>query len=80
MKPGDMLALQSILASNFAAGVGLMFWGHLVAVSGLTFSDKLGPLYLFRNSHGKNFGVEGWCFMTEFVANHGGGTVIMSST
>lgn len=77
---GDMHALQSVLASNFGAGVGLMWWGHLVGFLGLSFSDKHGPLYLFRNSHGPNFGVEGWCFATEPVATHGGGTVILTAT
>lgn len=77
---GDMAALRTVLASNFAVGVGLMWWGHLVMFGGLAFNDKLGPLYLFRNSHGPQFGVGGWCFATESVAKHGGGTVILTSS
>lgn len=77
---GDMPALRSIAASNMGAGVGWMWWSHLIAVLGVSYSDKLGWLYLFRNSHSSRFALDGWCFATESVATHGGGTVILTAT
>lgn len=73
---GDMGALRSLLASNRACGMGLMWWGHLVMFGMVAWSDKHGWLYGFRNSHGKGFGLDGWCFCTESVAKHGGGSTV----
>lgn len=73
---GDMRALRSLLASNFACGMGLMWWGHLIMFGIVDWSDKHGWLYGQRNSHGARFGNDGWCFHTESSAKHGGGSTV----
>lgn len=77
---GDMPALRSLLASNFGCGMGLMWWGHLVAFLAVTWSDKHGWLYLQRNSHGPRFGWNGYCWHSESSARHGGGSTVMTGT
>lgn len=77
---GNMQQLYSVLASNIGAGVGWMWWGHLIGALILDWSDKYGWLTGIRNSHGPNFGWDGWVFATESVATHGGGTVILTAT
>lgn len=77
---GDMPALRSLLGSNFACGMGLMWWGHLVMFGILDWSDKHGWLHGQRNSHGPNFGNSGWAFHTENSAMHGGGSTVFVAT
>lgn len=74
---GDMPALRSLLASNMACGMGLMWWGHLIMFGIVDWSDKHGWLYAERNSHGPNFGWKGWAFHTEKSAKHGGGSTVL---
>ena len=76
-KRGDMDALRSCLVSNIAAGMGLMWWGHLVAFAGWTWRPKYGELWLYRNSHSKRFGNDGWAFCTTGPATHGGGSAVL---
>ena len=77
---GDMPALRSLLVSNFACGMGLMWWRHLIAFLAASWSDKHGWLYLQRNSHGPNFGWKGYCWHNESSATHGGGSVVMAGS
>lgn len=79
LKSGDMAALRSTLASNVASAIGLMWWRHMVVFIGLAYHAKLGWLYLMRNSHGAKFANNGFCFLTESVAKHGGGAVAFVS-
>lgn len=76
-KRGDMAALRSALVSNIAGGMGLMWWGHLVAFAGWTWREKYGELWLYRNSHDKRFGKDGWAFCTTGPATHGGGSAVL---
>lgn len=77
IKEGDMPALRSLLADNKACGMGLMWWGHLIMFGIVDWSDKYGWLYGQRNSHGPNFGWNGWAFHTEASAKHGGGSTVL---
>lgn len=74
---GDMAAERSLLASNFACGMGISWWGHLIMFGILAWSDKHGWLYGERNSHGPNFGWKGWAFHTEASAKHMGGSTVL---
>lgn len=73
---GDMRTVRWLLATNNACALGLMWWGHQVAFYALDWSDEFGGwLYLMRNSH-RQFGLDGWCWMTESVATHGAGSAV----
>lgn len=76
----DMAAERSLLASNFACGMGIPWWGHLIMFGILDWSDKHGWLYGQRNSHGPNFGWKGWAFHTEKSAMHMGGSTVRVAT
>lgn len=73
---GDMPILRSLLCSNMACGMGLMWWGHLIMFGVAAWSDRFGWLYGQRNSHGPRFGWKGWAFHTEASARHGGGSTV----
>lgn len=74
---GDMDSLRSSLVSNIASGIGLMWWGHLVAFGGWTWREKYGGLWLYQNSHSDRFGMKGWAFTTDGPATHGGGSALL---
>lgn len=76
IQPGDMEALASLEVTGNPCGMGLMWWGHLIVFASLKFDSRFGRLHLTRNSHGPNFGNDGWCFMTDDVARHGGGSTV----
>lgn len=76
IEDGDMEAERSLLASNFACGMGIPWWGHLIMFGIIDWSDKYGWLYGERNSHGRNFGYDGWAFHTEASAKHMGGSTV----
>lgn len=77
LSPGDMSAVDSCLASNLSCGVGLNWWGHLIAYYAVDYSPKYGKLRLMRNSHGERFGRDGWAWLTESPARIGGGSTII---
>lgn len=77
IEAGDMRALRTLLADNKGVAIGLSWWGHMIVCLGLMLDDSLGWLYLIRNSHGPQFGNDGFCFLTESVAKHMGGAVAL---
>lgn len=76
IRSGDMQALDSCLAANIACGMGLMWWGHLVCFYAVDYSPEHGKLRLMRNSHGSRFGRDGWAWVAESPARHGGGSAV----
>ena len=75
---GDSAALRSACVSNIASGIGLMVWGHLMAVAGWTYNEKHGELWLIRNSHSSRFGNDGWYFTDNAgMSSNGGGSAVL---
>lgn len=77
IEPGDMQAVRTAMCKGLALGLGLMWWGHLLAFLELDWDPQLGWLYLERNSHTSRYGNDGFAWHTERSAKHGGGSVVI---
>lgn len=65
LKPNDFDAMASCLLRGWPVTIGLMWWGHMVCAVDLKALEggKFGTL--IRNSHGTNYGDQGFAVLTE---------------